>query len=682
MPNGFIFVAMNFVYPSFLWALLAIAIPIIIHLLNFRRYKKVYFTNVHLLKEVKQEKNRTDNLKRWLILVSRILAIIFLVLAFAQPFIDTKSAANSGKKRAAIYLDNSFSMQQIYNNQPLLEEARQKAIEVVSSFNISDEFILITNDLKFSQLRWMSKDEMLDELLSVKTSPSSLGLSEVYNLFRQQNGDKGEASFESYVFSDFQKSFSDDIENNEDFQTFLIPLKGTESRNMYVDSAWLTAAVVSPQTYAEVVVKTINSGDIRIENRRITLKLNKEPKAISDISLDANTERLDTFRVFISDAGNKNIQVHIADFPITHDDDFYLNFKVEDQVKVLEIKEKNSSNYFRAVFKDDSYVLLEEKDVNQINYSSFSNYHLIILNEVTQYSSGLQQSLQKYMEQGGGLYIIPPTQSVQSLNDFLNTISLPLMSPLKEENQQAAKVNLEDPVFKTVFRKVQENMDLPRVSKYYPFLQSGNTGFNLITLRNGQPLIVRFLTEKSTVFLQTTPLSGDFSTLAKHALFPALAYNAVLFSKSSGPLYYTIRPDVSVVLVNSILERDKVVKIASETREFIPEQRMVGNQLILFPGTLISESGHYQVLYEGQTASTVSFNYDRSESEFLFLSDKQVGEKYNSDNITTILTSKINDISQISGGIRLWKICIILCLLFLAAEILLIKYYSGRKPVS
>ena len=46
---------MQFLYPGFLFALAAIAIPIIIHLFNFRKFKKVYFTNVAFLKEIKHE---------------------------------------------------------------------------------------------------------------------------------------------------------------------------------------------------------------------------------------------------------------------------------------------------------------------------------------------------------------------------------------------------------------------------------------------------------------------------------------------------------------------------------------------------------------------------------------------------------------------------------------------------
>ena len=68
---------MNFLFPTFLFGLSAIAIPIIIHLFNFRKYKKIYFTNVQFLKELKQESDSKSKLKEWIILLLRILAISF-----------------------------------------------------------------------------------------------------------------------------------------------------------------------------------------------------------------------------------------------------------------------------------------------------------------------------------------------------------------------------------------------------------------------------------------------------------------------------------------------------------------------------------------------------------------------------------------------------------------------------
>ena len=80
---------MSFVYPNFLWALFLLIIPIIIHLFNFRKYKTVYFSKVDFLTEVVEDSKSGNKLKHLLVLLSRLLLITALFLAFAQPFIPT-----------------------------------------------------------------------------------------------------------------------------------------------------------------------------------------------------------------------------------------------------------------------------------------------------------------------------------------------------------------------------------------------------------------------------------------------------------------------------------------------------------------------------------------------------------------------------------------------------------------
>ena len=101
---------MRFLFPGFLFALLAIAIPIIIHLFNFRKFKKVYFSNVRFLKSIEQQTASRQNLKNLLVLAARILAITFLVFAFARPYIARDDAKVSARQVASIYIDNSYSM--------------------------------------------------------------------------------------------------------------------------------------------------------------------------------------------------------------------------------------------------------------------------------------------------------------------------------------------------------------------------------------------------------------------------------------------------------------------------------------------------------------------------------------------------------------------------------------------
>ena len=78
---------MSFLNPYLLWGLLAVSIPVIIHLFNFRRFRRIYFTNVKFLEELQQQTRRQSQLRHILVMILRMLAITSLVLAFAQPYI-------------------------------------------------------------------------------------------------------------------------------------------------------------------------------------------------------------------------------------------------------------------------------------------------------------------------------------------------------------------------------------------------------------------------------------------------------------------------------------------------------------------------------------------------------------------------------------------------------------------
>jgi len=104
---------MEFLHPSFLWALLALAIPIIIHLFHFRRFKKVLFTNVKFLQEIKEETSSRSKVKNLLVLLSRLLAVAALVLAFAQPYIPQGKDIKKGNSAVSIFVDNSYSMRKL-----------------------------------------------------------------------------------------------------------------------------------------------------------------------------------------------------------------------------------------------------------------------------------------------------------------------------------------------------------------------------------------------------------------------------------------------------------------------------------------------------------------------------------------------------------------------------------------
>ena len=199
---------MQFVYPVFLFGLIAISIPVIIHLFNFRRFRKVVFTNIRFLKEIKQQSQKHRNIKHLIVLLTRILAISSLVFAFAQPYIPLQNSKKTvGQKNVSIFIDNSFSMNAVYEKGSLFETAKNKAREIVSAFAESDRFQLLTNQFGGSFDRFYTKEEFLQKLDETEIESGSKTLENVLSkqtnfLLNNSNGNNY-----SYIISDFQNRF-------------------------------------------------------------------------------------------------------------------------------------------------------------------------------------------------------------------------------------------------------------------------------------------------------------------------------------------------------------------------------------------------------------------------------------------------------------------------------------------
>ncbi|RZK24988.1 MAG: hypothetical protein EOO43_06660, partial [Flavobacterium sp.] len=398
---------MNFLYPGFLFALLTIAIPIVIHLFNFRKFKKVYFSNVQFLKEAKEQNSSREKLKHLLILFSRILAICFLVLAFARPFIPLGESANATEKTPiSIYVDNSYSMDAVNKEGSLLDEAKRKAKEIVESYGLNDEFQLLTNDFEGKHQRFINKDEFLQQLEEVKISSASRSLQQIMN--RQQSA-SGKENNISYLLSDFQKNFvglqSLKIDSNN-LITF-VKLNANSLPNISADSIWSLSPVHQPNQNEKIVVRLKNYGDQDAKDIILKLSVNGQQKAVGNITVPAGKSITDTLNFSGLTAGWQKGILSIKDYPLTFDDELNFSFKVSREMNLLHINGDPDQTYIKSLFATDSYFKLTEMPEGNVKYSTFSDFSLIVVTGLKQPSSGLAQQLKAYMQNGGSLILFP-----------------------------------------------------------------------------------------------------------------------------------------------------------------------------------------------------------------------------------------------------------------------------------
>ena len=674
---------MSFLYPAFLFALGLIAIPIIIHLFNFRRYKTVYFSNVRFLKEVKEQTTSASKLKHLLVLFARILVVIFAVLAFAQPYIPANEAqvTKEGKRAISIYIDNSFSMGALTDEEPLLNKAKRKAEEIIKGYEEGDIFQLITNDFEARHHRFVSKDEMVSLLDEVNLSAQVRGLDDVLAVQKKDFGKTDADNRIAFWLSDYQRNMVH-FEEDTTIDIIQIPFQPLEKSNVYIDSAWLAKPVVFLDQSNELLVKIRNISEDPIEEARMTLALNDEVKALSDFSVGGNASVVDTINFSVTASGWQRLKVSITDFPVIFDDNFYLSFDVKEQINVLAINEKEPSPFFVALFTAAEKFNLENQEVNQIKYSAIKNYSLIILNDVTSIPSGLAYELTQYLEGSGAIVIFPSAKlNLESFNSFAGKAGLNKMVGINDNaDQQVAYLNKDHEIFRDVFEDVTDNISLPKANLRYTFGSSTQSNEDkLLSFRDGGSFVSQYDYQGGKVFVCASPLDRNYSDFPLHALFVPMIYKMALSGGYSKKVAYTIGRDEVIEVENQLGGEDLIYKISGKNNEFIPQQKAIGSKVLLTLSDQVEKDGVYSIITNDNTdpVELVALNYNRKESDLTYFSGDELKEKFKSAHVNIIDATNANFakiVQELDRGIVLWKLCIIFALMFLAMEVLLLRF--------
>lgn len=675
---------MQFLFPTFLFAMAALAIPIIIHLFYFRRFKKVYFTNVRFLKEVKEETSARSRLRNLLVLLMRLGAVAFLVLAFAQPFIPARDAeVRKGNKAVSIFIDNSFSMQALSQDVPLIDKAKQRAREAVEAFAPDDEFQILTNDFEGRHQRLVGRDDALALIDEVKVSPAVRELSQVLARQKQALNTAGTANHLAYIISDFQRNITD-IANFADstLELNLIPLQAVQERNISVDSAWFIAPVPMAGQANPIVVKVRNLTEEDAENIRLTIRYEGETKPVGTLSIPAGASVLDTANIPIQRTGWHEAELAITDYPVQFDDRYFVAFNVKEEINVLSINESQPNRYLASAFAGMANFKLTNLLSQGLDYSQFSNYELIIANELANISSGLAFELKQYVENGGNLLVFPSRNAnIASYRSFLSAFPANELQRFEEQARNVGDVNTEEFVFSDVFENKSANLKLPATTGNFRLTEYGNRREErLLTYRDGGAYLAKYRIGEGQVYLCAAPLDENFNNLVRNGeIFIPMLYKMAISAGQGQRVAYTIGRDETITARHLATSSDIVYKLQGQAEEFIPEQRIIGSKVFLNVNNQVQDAGYYTLfLNRDNPLGKYAFNYDRKESILEYYTPGALAEFAGplanvidvSDN--ALLTAQIEEQSQ---GISLWRWCLILALLFLGAEVLLLRFW-------
>lgn len=675
---------MQFVYPTFLWALLALAIPIIIHLFYFRRFKKVLFTNVKFLREVKEETSMRSRLRNLLVLALRLLALTSLVLAFAQPFIPQNQEVKTGTKAVSVFVDNSFSMSALSQDVPLLEKAKQRARDIVKAFSVEDRFQILTNNFEGRHQRLIGQEEALSLIDEIQIGPAVRNLSTV-TARQQQALATGDAENEAiYLISDFQRNISD-LTSWEDTLTdlTLVPLQAVQERNVGLDSAWFEAPVPLLNQNNRLLVRIRNFSDEDLDNVRLSARYNGQEKPEGVLSVPARSTVVDTVNLTINQAGWQDVSLSITDYPIQFDDQYHLSFNVAEKISVLVIAAGANNRFLKAALEGLGIFSADFLSSQGLDYSSFSNYQMIILEDLPSISSGLANELQQYTQAGGNLLVFPGRSAdLANYRTFLTPFAANELRNFDETVRTVGTINTEEFVFQDVFENRSAALRLPTTQGNFPLSSfAGRQEEPLMNYRDGSTYLAKYRSDLGHLYLCVAPLNNDANNLVQNAeIFVPMLYKMAVSAGAAKPLAYTIGGDEVIETNHQANSSELVYKMKGSSGEFIPQQRTVGSKVFLGIDNQVTTAGFYELfLNEEDPLDHFAFNYSRQESALDYFNtddlQTQLGERVdiiNTANDNAIVT----EIAERSQGIILWRWCIALALLWLALEVLILRFWK------
>ncbi|MCF8464584.1 MAG: BatA domain-containing protein [Flavobacteriales bacterium] len=674
---------MSFAYPEFLFALAAVSVPIVIHLFNFRRFKKVYFSDIRFLKDVEIETKSRNKLKNLLILLSRILAIIFLVMAFARPFIPTGSKATAASNSVLVYIDNSFSMSADGEAGSLLEEAKAKAIEVGSAYANGAELHLLTNDFLAAHFRSLSFEEFKNEVASVQSSPQLRNFDDVVS--RASSVFDAMAPSSLYFISDLQAKTATPRESSVDslLSIYIVPVQSEFESNIYIDSCWFDSPSRLSLQPDNLNVRIRNAGSKDIENLSVKLALNGVQRSVGTTTVSSKAYEDVVLNFTNAASGLQRAEVSIQDYPITYDDHYYMSFNLANAINILSVNGQSASNSAAKLFDSEPNFTVTQVSEGSLDYSVLNTTDLVILNEVPNFSSGMIAELMKFVSGGGSLLFIPAEKpELSSTNELLLAIGAEQFTRSDSSKLKVEGVNLKSKVFKNVFTQWEERIDLPAVSKHFG-TQTRTTASSerLLTLANGESLLTSYRNEKGNSYVLSAPLRDSWTNFHRHALFVPAFYNIALNSVTNGASAEIIGSN-ELIPISSKLGNAETLEISNSENSgsFIPERvsRAEGNGVYVHDQ--IRTDGHYLLLSgKGDTLKPLSFNFNRAESDMNFLTADEFTELASELGITNLeiveasTESLANQVREMNDGKQLWRLFLILALLCLLFETVLIR---------
>ncbi len=631
---------MKFGNPAILYALFLLLIPLLVHLFRFRRFKKIIFPNVAFLTQVEKESRRSRRLKKYLVLLTRMLVLLFLILGFARPYIPAKE--DNEAKRNLIVFDASLSTS--YQNQSQsvfmdLYAILQQSLKDELHYLFYDGGVFSAYDA--GQIAGIIRKKGFDPL--VFDHAQVVGKISRMEDFRKK----------VYYFTDAQFLNNTSLSlMRRDTMTayFLMIRKPVFPVNAWIDTLYITDNKLDGFTLEAVIKGKGSSFDL-------VLDLYAEQNLLFKRKFSLPKNESDTIRFEVP----KKYKVRYGKLKLSGENhllfDNELFFKIPQPLTYnILFAGDRMPGFFKSLYEHPN-IKLHFFTPGEVPWNSLDEFDLLILyGWKTFYNFDL---LERYLRKGKLIFI--PGAGQNDLHFYRQFgFATPRFDTVRRE---IIRINYDSRFFNDVFTKTESKFNPPSVHSTYLLDDKYET---LLYMEGGRP----FLQRKNNALIFSADIDASNSDFYLSPLVVPVFYKPLWMHTRRNLLYHYIRPAGHFIV--KAKPSEKPVEIRSGSEGFIPYQERIGKELRLFVRDEISRAGIYYVIAGRDTLEVLALNYDRRESRPEYLS-----EQVNLPGNVRLITSKPDDEVLGTGQPRhLSRWFFVSALFFFLLEMILLRWWK------
>ena len=697
---------MSFLNPFFLFALIAVGLPLLIHLLNLKRPQKVAFSTLAFFQELKNTTIRRIRIKRYLLLLLRLLAIACLALVLARPFLPPGLSDGGNTQAPALYailLDNSISMSRIGKQGPLFEYAREIIGEIESSAKDDDRFMLQLTNGEGEYSNILSRANLLKTVDDVEIKPAgNFTLNRLSGLIESVK----EAPYQNkniFVITDGQFSQLDDLQDleMENISVSLIDVGQVEVQNTLISDISTSTNMIGANIPFTLNVELANESEVAAVNQFVSLEFEGQNAGQYSIALAPNERKTFTFDITPSKTGSSKGKLIIEGDEFQPDNEYFFTVQVPETRNVLWISEKNPTPDFisytgamlRVAGENDAQLSYQEANTGIFETANLSEYDAILLDGVESIPEYSFQSLQEYVQNGGGVMFFPSENgNINNYNNLFAQFNAGRFAGIQGEyasfnSVATADELLEDhPAFTGLFERDQNEQlrfTNPEIYYYLKFqTNASGTGFDLFSMNNGDVLVHEKRFGEGSLMITAIGNDPGWSNFPVKPLFAPFYYRILLYSASSDQGGFANHQLGNTFSWRGNIDGENAV-IKKEGDEIKPSVDVVSSGIRLrYPAEEWTPG--WITVSDGNRDYVLSANLSSEESDFTETNEQQLENLVSGGEINWVNADELNqeelqnEIMASGFGKEIWNWFMLAGLLFLIMESLISIWYKAE----